>query len=73
VKKLAIILSTLGLLSIASPVFACPDHEDGATKTDAPKTAEKDKKEQAPKKKDAPAKKKTDDTAKKAGDKVSMK
>lgn len=71
-KKLAIILSTFGVLSIASPVFACPDHEDGA-KTDAPKTAEKDKKDQAPKKKEAPAKKKTDDTTKKTGDKVSMK
>jgi hypothetical protein len=71
VKKLALVLSTFGLLTIATPVFACPGHEDDA-KADAPKTAEKDKKQEAPKKKEAPAKKKTDDS-KKTGDKVSMK
>ena len=62
-KKLALVLSTLGLLTFATPVFACP-HEDGA-KDDAAKTAEKDKKQETPKKKDAPAKKKTDDSKKK--------
>jgi len=71
VKKLALALTTLGLLAFATPVFACPGHEDDA-KADAPKTAEKDKKQETPKKKEAPAKKKTDDT-KKQGDKVSMK
>jgi len=69
VKKLALVLSTFGLLSFATPVFACPDKEDA--KDDAAKTAEKDKKE-TPKKKEAPAKKKTDET-KKTGDKVSLK
>jgi hypothetical protein len=64
VKKLALVLSTLGLLTIATPVFACPGHEDDA-KADAPKTAEKDKKQETPKKKEAPpAKKKTDDSKK---------
>jgi len=70
VKKLALVLSTFGLLSFATPVFACPDKE-GDAKDNAAKTAEKDKKE-TPKKKEAPAKKKTDET-KKTGDKVSMK
>ena len=71
-KKLALVLSTLGLLTFATPVFACP-HDEGA-KDQAPKTAEKDKKQEAPaKKKEAPAKKKTDDSKQKTGDKVSMK
>jgi hypothetical protein len=70
VKKLALVLSTFGLLAFATPVFACP-HDEGA-KDEAPKTAEKDKKQDAPKKKEAPAKKK-DDSKQKDTDKVSMK
>lgn len=42
-KKLGIIIAAASL-SIATPVFACPGHDEAA----APKTAEKSKDEKAP-------------------------
>lgn len=63
-KKLSIVAAALSL-SIATPVFACPGHDE------APRTAEKAKSEAKPDKaKDAPVK--TADKAKPA-DKVSQK
>jgi hypothetical protein len=79
-KKLATVFAAVASLAIAAPVFACP-HEDAAEKSDnAPRTAEKDKKE-APKtdkaKEAAPAKEadktKTAKPAEKKGEKVSSK
>jgi len=72
-KKLALTLATLGLLS--APVLACPHSEEKASEeTPAPITAEKDKAKEQPKGKEQPkaeakpTEKKTD-TAKKATEK----
>lgn len=78
-KKLGMLIAAASL-SIATPVFACPGHDEAA----APKTAEKVKDEQAtPAKKEAPKteEKTTTETAKakqapkadKKPDKVSQK
>jgi hypothetical protein len=71
-KKLALTLATLGLLS--APVLACPHSEEKASEeTPAPITAEKEKAKEQPKAKEQ--EKKTDkvekktDTAKKATEK----
>lgn len=60
-KKLALSFAAIGLL--AAPVFACPHSEEKAEEV-APRTAEKDKKEEAPKADTAKAADKTKDTAK---------
>ena len=72
-KKLALTLATLGLLS--APVLACPHSEEKASEeAPAPITAEKDKAKEQPKAEAKPTEKKTDkvekkDTAKKATEK----
>ena len=58
-KKLALTLATLGLLS--APVLACPHSEEkAAEETPAPITAEKEKAKEQPKAEAKPTEKKTD-------------
>lgn len=72
-KKLALSLATLGLLS--APVLACPHMEEkAAEEAPAPITAQKDKAKEQPKAEAKPVEKKTDtakktDTSKKAPEK----
>jgi hypothetical protein len=70
-KKLALTLATLGLLS--APVLACPHSEEkAAEEAPAPITAEKEKAKEQPKAEAKPTEKKVEkktDTAKKTTEK----
>lgn len=59
-KKLGMIIAAVASLSLATPVFACPGHDEAA----APKTAEKAKDEKAAPAKEAPKAEKKTETAK---------